>query len=296
MKSRVWPGIRSSGVRLFVCLAGAAVGLGVAAAPQDQAAATVARELPPLVSAASKYVAGYSQKFSGLACEETTEQVLYRGSGGVRQRRTIVADLTFVKLGNNWMQTVFRDVLSVDGRKIRDREDRLAKLFLSNFSSKSALEQAMAIGRESNRYNLGINRMGVSPLLPLSFLDAHIVGRLTVAIDGRRLRFDEPASPTFLSFTKDRRRYDLPANGTFEFDAGTGEVRAAKIRAADPKGRLAAEFDVTYAPSRELGMLLPKEMLETNSQPGNLQADRLQSHSTYSNFRRFEVVVSETIK
>jgi hypothetical protein len=43
-------------------------------------------------------------------------------------------------------------------------------------------------------------------------------------------------------------------------------------------------------------MLLPREMVETNWEPGNMRSDRLQSHSTYSNFRRFQVVLTEKIK
>jgi hypothetical protein len=83
-------------MRLFVCLA-AAVGATalLAAAPQVAPGRAGAVDLPNLVSKATAYVGGYSETFSGLACEETTEQVLYRSSGQVRQRRTIVADLTF---------------------------------------------------------------------------------------------------------------------------------------------------------------------------------------------------------
>jgi hypothetical protein len=48
----------------------------------------------------------------------------------------------------------FRDVFERDGKQVRDRQERLAALFLKG-SSRSAFEQARAIMDEGARYNIG---------------------------------------------------------------------------------------------------------------------------------------------
>lgn len=47
----------------------------------------------------------------------------------------------------------FRDVFEVDGRRLRDRDDRLVRLLLH--PSRSSTERAQRIMAESTRYNLG---------------------------------------------------------------------------------------------------------------------------------------------
>ena len=65
----------------------------------------------------------------------------------------------------------FRDVFEVDGKPIRDRAGRLAKLFLE--PSASAQQQVQAINAESARYNIGgDHRANVNlPVLALSVLE-----------------------------------------------------------------------------------------------------------------------------
>jgi len=61
-------------------------------------------------------------------------------------------------------------VFDVDGKPVRDRSERLAKLFLTPTSSSA--EQAQMIVGESTRYNIGnLQRTVNVPVLPLVFLD-----------------------------------------------------------------------------------------------------------------------------
>ena len=47
---------------------------------------------------------------------------------------------------------VFRDVIAVDGKPVRSRDERLKQLFLG--PSRKALDQARAIRKESTRYDI----------------------------------------------------------------------------------------------------------------------------------------------
>jgi hypothetical protein len=137
--------------------------------------------LPLVLSKAASYVELYGSHLSGLVMEESyvqdVEQINrfgYRTNtrGGV-SHRILKSDLLLVRPQGSdaWMQ--FRDVFEVDGKALRDRNDRLEKLFLQ--PSKSTAAQAEKIVRESARYNIGdIERTINLPLLALTVLDREI--------------------------------------------------------------------------------------------------------------------------
>src|SRR5216683_4380545 len=85
------------------------------------------------------------------------------------KHRELKSDFLIVNsIGNLWQP--YRDVFEVDGIPIRDREERLAKLFLDKKSD--AETQARGIADESARYNLGaVERTINNPLFPLAYLE-----------------------------------------------------------------------------------------------------------------------------
>ena len=107
---------------------------------------------------------------------------------GSSKHRELRADFLIVKsAGDVW--TPFRDVFEVDHIPIRDREQRLAKLFLSARPDASADEQAKAIADESGRYNLGaVQRTINNPVFALIFLqpDVREHFRFTLGNGGQR--------------------------------------------------------------------------------------------------------------
>src|SRR5258708_3681628 len=151
-------------------------GLLAAAAKAQEPPAPV--PLPLVLAKAANYIELYASRFSGLVMEESyvqdVEQINRFGyrmntRGGVSHRQ-LKSDLLLVRPegSEGWMQ--FRDVFEVDGKALRDRNDRLAKLFLQ--PSKSTAAQAEKIVRESVRYNIGdIERTINLPLLALTVLD-----------------------------------------------------------------------------------------------------------------------------
>src|SRR4029079_3586061 len=97
---------------------------------------------------AADYIQLYASHLSGLVMEEAYVQDVeqlnrfgYRtNTRGGPSHRQLRSDLLLVRPEGSeaWMQ--FRDVFEVDGKALRDRNDRLARLFLE--PSKSTASQA----------------------------------------------------------------------------------------------------------------------------------------------------------
>ena len=116
-----------------------------------------------LLDRASRYVESFQRNFGSVVAEERYEQTLrrviggnttsvQRGGGGPMET-VLVSDFLLVQVpGEGWLP--FRDVFERDGKQVRDRQERLAALFLKG-SSRSAFEQARAIMDEGARYNIG---------------------------------------------------------------------------------------------------------------------------------------------
>ncbi len=131
---------------------------------------------------AGLYVARFIEQFSNVVAEEVYVQdslgtlpIITSGRGGASpsvapqsRHREVKSDFLLVKIGPaEWLP--FRDVYEVDGQKVRDREGRLAKLFLQR--SATSMEQARQISLESARYNLGAMQRTINtPILSLLYL------------------------------------------------------------------------------------------------------------------------------
>src|SRR5216684_8686242 len=84
------------------------------------------------------------------------------------KHRELKSDFLIVRSVGDLLQP-FRDVFEVDGIPIRDREERLAKVFLDKKADSET--RAKEISDESGRYNLGaVERTINNPLFPLMYL------------------------------------------------------------------------------------------------------------------------------
>ncbi len=124
-----------------------------------------------VLSSAMRYVMNYEQQFALLVSEEHYVQELQRPpnpgdnlsrsnpgggmrAGGAMNIQNIKSDFVLVQLGmdgEGWMP--FRDAFEVKGKKLRNREERLLKLFLEN--DKEAFEKAARINEASTKHHLG---------------------------------------------------------------------------------------------------------------------------------------------
>src|SRR5882724_2164516 len=85
------------------------------------------------------------------------------------RHRDLRSDYLLVRSPDTSALVPFRDVLEVDGVPVRDRETRLAKLFLGGPAD--AMAQAARLANEGARYNLGNMRSTLgNPILGLGVL------------------------------------------------------------------------------------------------------------------------------
>jgi hypothetical protein len=271
-------------------------------------------DLDQLLAKATWYSIDFVNKLSSVVAEERYLQdsnvalatVAIPGLGGrgapgmnvprgTSKHRELRADFLIVKsAGENW--TPFRDVFEVDHIPIRDRDQRLAKLFLSAKPDASADDQAKAIAEESGRYNLGaVQRTINNPVFALIFLQPDVRQRFKftygkqdrrAAEDVRVVEYVEEARPTVIA---GRPGEDMPAFGRFWIESATGRVVKAEIRVEIRD--LKANLTTTFRSDERLGIDVPNEFREEY----DLRDSRVSGVASYSRFRKFEVKSSEEL-
>ena len=269
-------------------------GLSALASAQTSASADVAT----LVARATAYVDTFQTQFGSVVAEERYEQRIRRGLGASSSRNrgpqdtVLVSDFLLVQVpGEGWLP--FRDVFERDGSKVRDREDRLAALFLKG-SDESTLARARRIMNESSRYNIGsIERNINTPTLVIQFLTPLHRYRFGFSLagrddDGTILEFKETARPTFVSTAGNR---DLPVAGRIWLDESTGTIHKTQLDAVDTA--VEAHITVTYRRDDALDLWVPARMDERYRAAGD--SAQITGTATYSRFRRFQVTTSEDV-
>ena len=171
----------------FVVIVAAVCGVSAATSPQEP--------LDQLLDRATAYVCGYVHEFSTVVAEERYSQG--RMLGDTSDRVELTSDLLFVKPASvdNWL--TFRDVYSVNGRAVRDREERLAKLFIDE--QPGAVDRAAEIVKDGYRYNVGLRERTVAnPMIALAFLQPEYRARFEFRLAGSDVRnFIGGAQPGF---------------------------------------------------------------------------------------------------
>ena len=258
-------------------------------------------EIDAILDKAGDYVALYEKTFVGVVAEETYRQQVQggRGRNDARgfpvetpgQRRDLKSDVLLVRApaGDRWIQ--FRDVFEVDGKPVRDRAERLTKLFLQ--PSASAQQQVDDIAASSARYNIGgVNRNVNLPVLALTVLEPQ--NRAWFSFKGRKagntfeLDYQEERTGTLIRTGGDRA---MPARGRFTIDSVSGSVLSSELIAES--GTLRARIEVTYAPDPGVNALVPREMREKYSLGDGSTID---GKATYAKYRRYQVTVDTGVK
>lgn len=274
--------------------------------------------LPEILARASRFVEAYAGRASGMVVEESyVQDVQEVNRFGYREslrkgelHRTLRSDLLLVRpVGiDAWMQ--FRDVFEVDGKALRDRNDRLAKLFLE--PSKSTASQVEKIMKESARYNIGdVERTINLPLLGLTPLDRRAQAGFQFRLDDTKEAPGDfmgvPRTPAFAlppdaiavaydeiqvqTMVRTPQGKNLAAKGRFWFVPATGYIVMTELRVDD--WTLAAVIHVAYRLQPNGDLPLPSSMHEMYE--NRLNHRRIEGTATYSNFREFNVAVDEQI-
>lgn len=281
---------------------------------QDPSEATSAPTLATVLKQTAAYVADYKTKLGGIVAEERYRQRVMNSMTATRPRnapstplfqaRELKSDVLLVRLAGDdrWIQ--FRDVFEVDGQPVRDRDERLYRLFIEPTSG--AQLQAQQIQNEGSRFNIGpLFRTINVPILALIFVDAEHQSRFRfkrVSPGDLRLLagyarepdiwaidYRETSSRTLIRGESDR---DLPATGRVWIDSTNGRVLRTELRSGDVSVR--AQIAVTYRSEPGLDLLVPGEMKEMYVIHRSMT--RIEGTAVYSRFRRFQVTTSEKPK
>jgi hypothetical protein len=255
------------------------------------------------------YIDFFIEHFGNVVSEERYQQeavpAVRQGQLGGRgsmavvqpiQRRTLRSDFLLVKPEDSSDWIPFRDVYEVDGSVIRDREGRLARLFLKQ--SSATLDQARQIAQESARYNIGdITRTINNPVIALAFLErsyqkrfAFTMGRADASLGPNvwPLEYKEQQRPTLIRGYGDG---DLPTHGRAWIDIDTGHVVKTELLIDD--AMIAARVTTTFRADPRLQIHVPQEMVEEYKPTGG---GRVSGKATYGRFRQFAVKTEEEIQ
>ena len=212
------------------------------------------------------------------------------------RHRDLRSDFLLVKSPDTAALVPFRDVIQVDGIVVRDREARLAKLFLT--AAKDAMVQAEHIREEGARYNLGNMRSTLgNPVLALGVLQQAYQPRFRFSLgkDDKSfgpgvavVEYKEVQSPAMIRGEAGR---DLPAHGHLWIDVATGRVLRTELQVEQPAVR--AIITTTFQTEEKSGIAVPLEMRE---QYTFASGNRVNTVANYGRFRRFDVSASEDIR
>jgi hypothetical protein len=263
-------------------LAAFAALLGAALPAQDRSTPA----LQPVLATVSGYVTRYRLRYSGVVADEE-----YRQRTPTAERR-LRSDFLLVKTEGPEGWVSFRDVYEVDGAAVRDRDERLKKLFLE--PAGDATDQIAKIKEDSARYNIGevIRNVNV-PLFPLMFLEPDTIRRFDYKVGPPRrhrglqvveLRYTERQRPGLVA--------GVQASGTFLVEAATGAVVHTTTTYTDLQNRT-VEIIVEYRHDPAADMWVPIRMDEEYRGAANDLV--VSATATYNSFRRFLVTTQETI-
>jgi hypothetical protein len=278
---------------------------GAAAALQPQPTEAT---LDAVLERASAWVASFERELGVMVVEERLEQQARRPGDRIALRSVVRSDLLLLHRSAEGGWLPFRDVFEVDGRGVRDRDERLQKLFLEH--PETALNEGARITRESSRYNLGsvIRTINV-PTFALMFLEKSYAGRFRFSkrreevIDGLsawRVDFVERVRPTIV---KTLRGDDVRVEGSLWIEPASGRVARTLVKTegtADPgapplpfSGITMMWVDVRFGYGEPLGQWAPATLNEWG-----MSADlaTVSGTATYSNLRRFAVDTDQTFR
>jgi hypothetical protein len=244
------------------------------------------------------YLTDYARHLPAMIATEKYEQ--RAGSGVRRQRRLLESEFGLIQVPGDPEWLGFREVRSVNGKRVHDSASRLAELFAD--PSPMAVQQARRMAVESARFNIGpIFRTINDPTMVLELLDPRHAGRMHFTkqaeerIRGLRVwivKFQETQRPTII---RTRNLQDQPAHGRAWVEPDTGRIQRveATIQPAGGAANFFGTIDVTFAHDTRMGFAVPVRMIERYT---NMNLDVMSSgEATYGNYRRFSVDTREEI-
>jgi len=266
-----------------VRLIGGALTLALLTVPAGAQTVRIADVLGRLDS----YLQDYDARLANVVAEEAYRQWVEHGSKNSRSTtsRTLRSDFALTLTADRQQWVGYRDTFEVDGKPVRDRDERLQRLL-----SDGAVGEAARIAEQNARFNLGqylVSRNINVPTFALEMMHPRMRDRFKVrrsgadVLEGRTgwlIEFREQNRLTFIR-TPDGR--DQPARIVALVDMQTGEVLRTTLTVARVKGSIT----VSYGRAPGIAVPVPIRMAERYvARTGEIVA----GEAAYANIRQFE--------
>lgn len=270
--------VRTAGVLAALCLLNAASGEAQSVKPDE------------LLARTGVYIRQFVDQFSNVVAEEH----LIQETTVPRRKRTIRSDFLLVRYPGDAEWLSFRDVAEVDGKPVRDQQERLTKLFLE--PSSDALRRASDLQSAGARFNLlDIGTLN-NPLLAIAFLQDSYRSRFRFNLAGlekdlgpgvRTVQFQEWQVPSILRGDSNR---DILSRGLAWIEESTGRVVKTELRLGNRSSPIS--IVTLYKFDDELGINVPVEMRDWYPDG----TGEIRGVATYGRFRRFQVRTTEEVQ
>ena len=225
------------------------------------------------------FVNGFVRALANVVAQEN-----YQG----RDDKKITSDILLVRYpGSVTDLLLFRDVVSVNGTAIPDRQQHLLDMFQQDFVS--AVGRANQITSDSAQYVPPV----VNPLYAIAFLQPTYQPRFKM--DERDadqpqwpkhtkiLTFTETQKPTILRSGM-MRENDVPTRGNAWIEESSGRILQTELQIRHPDG--VTTIKTVFAMDPRLQIVVPTSM----------QTTKPEARATYNNFRRFMIQVDEAVQ
>jgi hypothetical protein len=245
------------------------------------------------------YLADYAERLPATIATEQYAQQCGGGFGALPEKVALISEFGIMRLGipGGWIG--LRDVLSVNGRPVPDRQQRLQDLFKN--PSSQGIQQARRIAQQNARFNVGrLQRTINDPAVVLEVLDGRNAARIRFTKTGETslsgvgvwtVKFDERRRPTIIQTPGWR---DQPTRGIAWIDPLTGRLVRVEIMIdseSDHIGNIeklgfTATINVTFKDEPRLRFWVPSSMVERYRLH---DLSSCSGEATYTDYRTFGV-------
>ena len=253
--------------------------------------------VPDLLKAVGDYLLQYTEKLATIAAEEEYTQ---RQPEATQASRRLNSDIVLIGHKGGSI-SAFRDAFAIDGNPIRQRDDRLLKLFDSAIVA-AAHAQATALTDEAARYYMSPNlRMLDLPTLALDYFRPLNHDAAEFSVDGVRnqngvqvatLRFKTQGSSDAVATPE-----GATTEGRAWVEVATGTIRQTELIVHGKNFNFSATTKYSLDPG--LGIWVPTELVQrsevtsaaggfSNMGAGGQSGARLslEGRARYTKFRR----------
>ena len=255
-----------------------AAALALVAPPAAAQSTSGPAQLDTLLGRVGDYMQVFVTQLTNVVAEEQYQQ---RFRQAAPQRR-LKSDFLLVRYpGEEHLFLAFRDVLEVDGRPVRDQQERVLKLFTEPYQD--AIRRAAEIEREGARHSIARGRV-VNPLELMTYLQTPYQRNFTFALRGWEPSLGSDVREIEMSQAVEPGTRQVPLRGKAWVAQASGRVVKTEMLAGI--GANVRVTTTTFGRDPGLRIDVPLEMRDTFP---STASDEFQGVARYSNFRRFTV-------